>query len=266
MNEKLTRMFYQTKRYLRKEAPAILSCLGTAGVVVTTVLAIRATPKAVRLLDEADEMKKELEEELSTVEKVKIAAPVYIPTIVAGTVTIGCIVGSNLLSYKQQVSLMSAYTVMDSTYKKYRGKVKELLGTENDILVQKEIAEDRAKECELSEPANGKLLWYEPYRDEFFELTEKEVIDAEYHLKRGFILRGERNLNEFYACLGLEPTHAGSDIGWDMYSDEFYCDTTWLHSKHTWIDFEHHLVTRDEGPDYYMIEIVFPACVGLLDE
>ena len=262
----LPRLLQKTKTFFRKESPVILSCMGAAGVVVTTVLAIRATPKAVRLLDEAEEEKAELEEEFTVVEKAKILVPVYIPTVVAGVTTIGCIIGSNVLSHKQQVSLMSAYAVMDSTYKKYRGKVKELLGAEKDLLVQEELSKDRFEECEPMEPANGKLLWYEPYRNEFFTLTEKEVIDAEYQLNRNFILRGETNLNEFYEFLGLEPTDAGCEIGWDMYSDEFCFENTWLHSKHTWIDFEHHLITPDHGPDYYMIEIVFPAYAGILDE
>ena len=59
----LPRLIQQTKRYLKKESPVILSCIGAAGVVATTVLAVRATLKAVRLLDDADEEKWQDEQE-----------------------------------------------------------------------------------------------------------------------------------------------------------------------------------------------------------
>ena len=74
-------------------------------------------------------------------------------------------------------------------------------------------------------------------------------MDAEYHLNRNFILRGETNLNEFYEFLGLEPTDAGCELGWDLWSGEMYYGNSW-------IDFEHHLVTSDNG-DYYRIEYPF---------
>ena len=257
----LPRLIQQTKRYLKKESPVILSCIGAAGVVATTVLAVRATLKAVRLLDDADEEKwQDEQEDLTVVEKVKIAGPVYIPTMVAGAVTVGCIVGSNVLNRKQQVSLMSAYALAESSYKKYQGKVKELLGVETDTLVKNDISKDRYLDLDRPiQPSEGKLLWYEPYRDEFFEMTEKEVIDAEYHVNRSFILRGETNLNEFYEFLGLEPTDAGCEIGWEVNAEEYPFENTW-------IDFEHHLVVTDDGNEYYRIEIIPPSEVALVED
>lgn len=255
------------QRYLRKKSPVILSCIGAAGVVATTVLAIRATPKAVELLEEAAESKKNTgdgssDEKLTVMEKVRVAGPVYIPTMLAGVTTVGCILGSNVLTYKQQVSLMSAYAIADSSYKKYREKAKELYGKANDILVQNELSKDRYKKNfgEYSiQVTDGKLLWYEPYRDEFFEMSEKEVMDAEYHINRNFALRGETNLNEFYEFLGLEPTDAGCEIGWDIYSDEYAFEKLW-------IDFEHHLVVAEDGTEYYRIEIVPPSGVALVED
>lgn len=42
------RLAQGSKIYLRKASPIILSGLGAAGVIVTSVLAVRATPKALR--------------------------------------------------------------------------------------------------------------------------------------------------------------------------------------------------------------------------
>lgn len=245
------------KSYLRKESPVILSCVGAVGVVATTVLAIKATPKAMDILKEA-ESECEIDEELTVVEKIRLVGPVYIPTVIVGACTVGCIIGANVLNQKQQLSLMSAYALVDSSFKNYRGKLKELCDKDTDICVLNELSKDRFHENPVH-PSDGKLLWYEPYRDEFFEMTEKEVIEAEYSTNRNFVLRGESNLNEFYSFLGLELTDAGSVIGWDIYGRDPL-------SENLWIDFEHHLVVADDGTEYYQIEFEFPSRIGVIED
>ena len=45
----------KTQTILKRNAPTILSCLGAVGVVATTVSAIKATPKAIEILEEQEE-------------------------------------------------------------------------------------------------------------------------------------------------------------------------------------------------------------------
>lgn len=47
------RLAQRSKIYLRKASPTILSGLGAAGVIVTSVLAVRATPKALHYIQVA---------------------------------------------------------------------------------------------------------------------------------------------------------------------------------------------------------------------
>ena len=42
------RLAQRSKNHLRKASPMILSCLGAIGVVITSAMAVRATPKAIR--------------------------------------------------------------------------------------------------------------------------------------------------------------------------------------------------------------------------
>ena len=42
------------KKYLQHNTPVILSGLASIGVVVTAVTAVKATPKAIQLLEEAE--------------------------------------------------------------------------------------------------------------------------------------------------------------------------------------------------------------------
>ena len=43
--------------FIKRNAPTILSCLGVVGVVATTVTAVKATPKALSLVKQAEEEK-----------------------------------------------------------------------------------------------------------------------------------------------------------------------------------------------------------------
>ena len=103
--------------FIKRNAPTILTCLGAVGVIVTAVMAVKGTPKALTLLENA---KEEKEEELTKLEKIKIAGPVYIPAIITGAATIACIFGSNSISKNQQATLMSAYALLDNSYKEYK--------------------------------------------------------------------------------------------------------------------------------------------------
>lgn len=112
--------------FIKRNSATILSFVAVAGVVATAITSANATPKAVRALDTAKLNKGE--EELTKIEKVKTVLPVYLPTIITGTATAVCILGSNVLNQRTQASLSSAYAIVDQSYRDYRNKVKELYG------------------------------------------------------------------------------------------------------------------------------------------
>lgn len=89
-----------------------------------------------------NEAKKEKGEPLTKLEMVKIAGPLYIPSILIGVSSIACIVGSNVLNKQKQAALVSAYTMLDQSYKEYKNKVIELYGDEADKAVEEELAKD----------------------------------------------------------------------------------------------------------------------------
>ena len=129
-------LFGKTKLFFKRNSSTILTCVGSIGVVTTAVLAVKATPKAIRLLESAEEEKGE---ELTTLETVKIAGPAYIPAAITGVSTIACIFGANILSKCQQASLMSAYALIENSYKEYKNKLKVLYGDDADKEITKEI-------------------------------------------------------------------------------------------------------------------------------
>ena len=75
---------------------------------------------------------------------------------------------------------------------------------------------------------------------------EREVMAAEYHLNRNFIIAGGVTLNMLYDFLGLPQTKEGEELGWSL------CD------GYCWIDFEHTLLSKDDGGmPVYSIDAVF---------
>lgn len=97
--------------------------------------------------------------------------------------------------------------------------------------------------CLTSDEACGDpVLFYDEWSHRYFESTIEQVITAQYHINRNFVLRGYVTLNELYDFLGLEPTEYGNTVGWAV-EDEMY-----------WIDFHQHKVLIDDELECYIIE------------
>lgn len=125
--------------FLKRHSSTILTTIGAIGVVATAVIAVKDTPKALRILDEAEQEKGE---ELTVKEKIVTAGPVYIPAIAVGVSTIACIFGANTLNKRNQAALMSAYALLDQSYKDYKRKVSDIYGKDADKKIIEEIAKE----------------------------------------------------------------------------------------------------------------------------
>ena len=205
--------------FLKRNGSTILTVLGGAGVVATTVTAVKATPKAIKLIEVYEEQKGE---NLTTIEKVKVAGPNYIPTILIGVGTIACIFGANVLNKRTQASLMSAYALIDNSYKEYKKKVAELYGDEMHKEVISSIAKD--KYTDDIHVSDDKQLFYDEFSHRYFESTLEDVIKAEYNTNRQLQCNGVVYLNEYYEFLGLEHSQVGTYLGWSSgILESHYC-------------------------------------------
>lgn len=224
--------------FIKRNAPTILTCLGAVGVVATTIMAVKETPKALTLLEAA---KEEKGEDLTKFEKFKIAGPVYLPSVITGTATIACIFGSNIMSKNQQATLMSAYALLDSSYKEYKKKTDELYGEEAGQQIRGEIAKDKyVGDVVLSD--DDKELFYDFYSGRYFESTKEAVLRAEYETNRSMFVNYSVGLNEFYDLLGLETSPEYEMLGWTCGQiEEMY----W----HPWVEFDHEETIIEAGSE-----------------
>lgn len=151
----------------------LLTCIGIVGIVATAIVAAKNSTKARDLLIEAEINKGD---ELTTKEKVLIAAPAYIPTAAIAGATVACVLGANLLSKRNQASMASAYALLDASYKEYRRKVEELYGEGADDAVLAELAKDDYEEESLDEIPEGEMLFWDSSCHRYFRATLDQVL------------------------------------------------------------------------------------------
>lgn len=151
----------------------VLSCIGAVGVVATSVMAVKATPKAIELLKNAEEEKGD---KLTKMEVVKTAAPAYIPAAVTGVATVACVFGANVLNKHQQAAMASAYALLDRTYKAYSNKVEELYGEDSSAEIKEALAKDEYEEVADEERSEGNELFFDFNTLQYFEAPYDEVV------------------------------------------------------------------------------------------
>lgn len=250
----MNKLIGKSKLFLRRNGSTILTVVGSAGVVATAVMTAKATPKAMRLLEQA---KEEKGEDLTKLEVVQVAGPAYIPAVVTGVATIVCIFGANALNKRQQAALTSAYALLDQSYKDYKKKVKEVYGEEAHEKIKQELAKDNEEKKNIL-VSEGNHLFYDMYSDRYFESTMAKVKTAEYEINRILNLKGYAYLNEFYVALGIDMIESGWDLGWSPGSN---LDMYWQE----WIDFSHTKTDMGDGTECYIIEMWQEPCLDFAD-
>ncbi|HHX36728.1 MAG TPA: hypothetical protein GX717_01960 [Clostridiaceae bacterium] len=242
-------LLHKSALYLRRSSPTILTCVSAVGVVATAVMAVRATPKAIILLEEAKDDKGE---DLTKLEIVRTAGPVYIPAALIGLSTIACIIGIEVLSKRNQASLASAYALLSESYQRYRKAANTIYGDDADSKIVAQMAKEVCVHADGYsvyshdlDADSEKILCYDLFSQRYFTSTMAAVINAQYHVNRNLCLRGYSNLNEFYEFLGIEKIEHGDDIGWSM--DEL------MEGGIMWLDFDNHYTKTDDGMECCII-------------
>lgn len=253
----MDKLVHQARQFCRRNASTILTCVGGAGVVVTSVMAVRATPKALRLLEEA---KREKGEELTKIESVRAAGQVYIPAILVGASTIACIFGANMLNKRQQAALMSAYALLDNSYKEYKNKVIEAYGEETDKHIQAEIAKDKFEDLDISAEDfdEDKQLFFDEFSGRYFESTMADVLRAEYAINKQIAEWGSAYLNDYYELAGIPTTDYGDHLGWSA------CGLYEMYWNQ-WLDFGHDKFVLDDGLECTIITFFQEPIPGFED-
>lgn len=165
--------------FFKRHANTILTIVSSFGVVSTATLSGMATYEAIKAINKKEAKTKK--------EKFKVAAPIYIPTILSGVSTIACIISTNVLNRLQQASMASAYALLSNSYHEYRNKLKEIHGEEADLEVISNIASEKFPEKEIPE---GLELFYDQFSKRYFTMSMEDMVLAVYNFNRLFAFKG----------------------------------------------------------------------------
>lgn len=221
---KVKGFFKGIKHSVGKHSPEILMGLGIAGMVTTTVLAVKATPKALDLIAEAEDEKGE---QLTGKETVEAAWKCYIPAAVTGVSSITCLIGSSKCSAKKYAALTTAYKLAETTisdYRDYKEKVVETIGEEKakeikDKVIEKKLKDNPPSKSEvIFTPTNGEQTFYDSISGRYFKSDINTIDAAVNKLNAQMIndINGCLSLNEFYGELGMKYIDAGEVLGWNI--------------------------------------------------
>ena len=209
---------------VRKKTPEILTGIGIAGMFTTVVLAVKATPKAMELIEQ-----KQCEnagetgdiEPLTAVETVKVAWKPYIPAVLMGVGSTACLIGGISVSARRTAALATAYKISETALSEFKEKATEVIGEKK----VKEIKEKINKETVEKNPVSnrevivtekGNTLCYDMLSGRYFKSDIEKIKKAVNEINRQLTYDYYVSLNEFYDELGLPDTKLGGELGWNL--------------------------------------------------
>lgn len=231
---KFTKVFKDIGKVVSKHSPEILTGIGIAGMITATVLAVKATPEAMELIDRAMDQKEDAGEEptLTVVETVKTAWKPYVPAALIGATSAACLIGGQSVSIRRNAALATAYQLSTTALSEYKEKVVETIGEKKEHTIREKIAADKVEKNPVSKnevfiTGKGKTLFYEPVTSRYFEHDIDEVKNIVNEINEKMLCYDYISLNEFFDELGLSRCGIGNDIGWNIGRDKLikidYC-------------------------------------------
>lgn len=239
----------RTGLVLKKNSPDILIVAGAVGVVVSVVLACKATLKVDEIkkerqskLDEIEECRKEVSEEAYTEEDMKKDQMIvnlrsagkliktYAPTAITLGVSLGLIFKAHGILKARNAAIGAAYAAIDSAFKKYRERTVAKFGEAVDRELRYGLKEEELQVKEGDETVTKKVVTsdiskeYSDYARVFDESSRRWKKSSEYnfmflrgaqeHFNDLLNSRGHLFLNEVYDYLDFPRSEAGQFVGW----------------------------------------------------
>lgn len=217
----LADLIQKSSNYVGDHSTTILTVMGVSGVITTAVLTGKASVKAHEILKTEEEKRVTLSApELTTVQKVKIVWPIYIPPVVMGSTTIAAIIMSNQIASKKITALAIASGISERAFQEYKAKVIEKVGSVKETAVRDEIAQDRVNKYpvntrEVIIAGTGEVLCFDMNSGRYFQSSVEEIRQAQNKFNQDIINHMYASLSAFYDMIELPPTVYSDTVGWN---------------------------------------------------
>lgn len=227
--------------------PSILTGAAIAGIVETVILAVKATPKALDILEEESSIEKKDGTPYNKVDMIKDTYKCYIPAAASGAATIACIIGANHVHLQKEAGIIAAYAFLGDKFSDYRKRS----GEKHDSKIMNAVKKDHILEIEKpSKPLEiGKMWVYEPESKQYFQATTEQILWAELTANKMFHNQGWLSFNQFLDLLPeAKRVPWGDHTGWYIYDEDGSWDFNWSFYKGgtPWIDIQPQIATDDD--------------------
>lgn len=206
---------------LSKNSPTILTGLAVAGVFTTAAMAVRATPKAMILLEERRKLWSDNDQELPIKLYLQTTYKCYIPAVLMGTATMACIISANSINLRRNAALASVFSITETALKEYQSKVVEIVGEKKAQTIKDELAKDKVVKNPVNQnniiiTGKGETLCYDALSGRYFKSDIEKIKRALNDVSRTMLSDMSMPLNEVYYALGLTDTKMGDILGWHV--------------------------------------------------
>lgn len=237
----LLKAIHSTKTAIIKHSPEIFTGIGIAGAITTTVLAVKATPKAMQLIEEEKNRQNyELLEQanadgnanccqivtLKPIDVIKVAWKPYIPATITGILSITCLISAISVSARRTAALATAYKISETALSEYKNKVIETIGERKEKVIRDNIAKDKIEanpvgRNEVIITEKGNTLCYDAFSDRYFKSDIDKLKKSINEINRTMLIDMYVSLNEFYDEIGLGHISIGNTLGWKVDDGRF---------------------------------------------
>lgn len=230
------------KAWFGKNQPALMLGVGIAGMVTTTVLAVRGHMKAKDTINESvfnpvkhpektDDILYSDKKGKAHVKKrywIKKTWKYYVPAAVTGSLSVACLIGSYSINHRRNAALASSLAVSEAAMTEYQKHVVDTIGEEAEKGIREKFQADQIKKSGplIQQPDDNHeymdgahcVNCYESTTQQKFWASKEDVRRAVNNLNQerltGF--GGQVSLNDFYNEIGIIPTSVGDTLGWDI--------------------------------------------------
>lgn len=202
------------KKNLTEYSPEICIGIGISGMILTPILACKATLKVEKLLKEKEELTKK--------DILKIAVPQYLPSAALLVTSICSIVASNRTLRNRNIAIGAAYAISErlvNEYDIFKKKVSEDSGYEKVNNIIESIRQEEIESENIADIFKNLDDNTSPCREsitgKWFRSNSGRIENALSKINYRLVTKGEPvAFNEYLYENGLSPCEIGNEIGW----------------------------------------------------
>lgn len=163
----------------------------------------------------------QLPEDSKMMDKLKVAAPLYLPAALMFLTSSGCIIGGCAIGEAKLAAMTNIAMATDAALTKYEQKMIDTVGKENAQKFHDEIAKDLVAEHPATSyntiaTTHGTDLFFDPYSGRYFTsnatFIQNAVANINFMISNGYEMWA--TVNDWYAELDIPTVKLGGLCGW----------------------------------------------------